>query len=552
MSFSLTQQNIQAAGRTLSQKNVNRLKIVFQEITSILIEAGVVDAETIQDLMKDSAEEAVESSSNPSEVAVAAESFSQQVSRVTWHDRLRSTIKIFIRRFSDIHNLSDAEYENEYGQDETRQQAMDSIVSDLSAILAQLGQQHPGPAENWRDRWNGYDAPYSPFMLSAESGDVKPVNYVRLAIQCDAVVSSVVAKRGRSKVSSKNRVPVTGVLFRINEPSEAVPAKGPGLPLYIPAEVAASIVNSVTGLPLDAHDNLSQHAEEEITGTMLSAEVRDKDFVVHGVLWPASKTSKVKKIAANAEKLGMSMTADAWGHEAEVDGTKVFWVDDLDLSGANILFSDCATYQKTRLLMAERRDPTAEPPTAIAANATTLIPQEQIDMDPELKQQLASIQSSLAAVGQLTQTVTSHTEAIAQIQQTLTPIAASVQTMDAERRAQMEAANATAQQEATQKTMQDVVAAALAGINAQVQEAVAAAVKAAVNPSRQPARLTTPLLANAAQQGQAATVSSEVMAIQLELAKLDGQLSGARGLAAQTAILDQRRALELQLHALQA
>jgi hypothetical protein len=551
MSFLLIQQNIQAAGRTLSQKNASRLKIAFREITSILIEAGLVDADTIQDLMEDSVEEAAESSTEPSEVAVAAESFPQQVNRVTWHDRLRSTIKIFIKRFSDIHNLSDAEYEDEYGNDETRQQAMDSIVSDLSTILAQLGQQHPGQAENWRDRWNGYDAPYSPFMLSAESGDAKPVNYVKLAIQCDAVVSNVAAKRSRNKESGKNRVPVTGVLFRIDEPSEAVPAKGPGLPLYIPAEVAASIVNTVTGLPLDAHDNLSQHAEEEITGAMLSAEVQGKDFVVHGVLWPASKTSKVKKIAANAEKLGMSMTADAWGHEAEVDGNKVFWVDDLDLSGANILFSDCATYQKTRLLMAERRDPTAELPTAIAANSTTIIPQEQIGMDPELKQQLALIQSSLASVGQLTQTVTSHSEAIAQIQQTLTPIAASVQAIDAERCAQQEAANATAQQKAAQETMQSVVAAALANINTQVQEAVTTAVKAAINPSRQPARLTTPLLANAAQQGQAATVSSEAMAIQLELAKLDGQLTGARGLAAQTAILDQRRALEMQLHALQ-
>lgn len=545
---------IEAAGKTLSRQNATKLTDAFRAIASILMDAGLIDAASLAPLLADTAE-LVEESADLSaaidaSVEVAADSFTAQVQRVTWHDRFKSSIKIFARRFADAHNLTDEEYQQEYGEDETRQQAISSIIGDLSTILTELSRSHPGPVANLRDRWQGYESPYSPFMLSAESGATTPVNRVTLAFQCEAAAEpvTVAAKRGRK--SPKNRSPITGVLFRVDEPSEAVPAKGPGMPLYVPQSVAASILNTIAGLPLDAHDNLSQHADEEIAGVMLSAELKDKDFVVHGYLWPASKSSKVRKIVANQERLGMSMTADAWGHEAEVDGKKVFWVDDIELNGANILFSDCATYQKTRLIVAEKQEPGSRDPTVIAASTTSETPnsnpsiplQDNIAMD-ELQKQLAAL-------------ATTVTDALAQVKTDYGVLAAAVNEIQAVRRAEQEAIAAASAQQSEEQRLSALIKAITEAVTTSVQastqttvnEAVGTAMARFVNPSRQPQRLTTPLLAGATQQ---TSISAEAMALQLAIARIDGELKNSNRMSDQIHLLDEKRSLEQQLLTMQ-
>ncbi|MFQ3629189.1 MAG: hypothetical protein SNJ81_16635 [Cyanobacteriota bacterium] len=315
------------------------------------------------------------------------------------------------------------------------------------------------------------------------------------------------------------------------------------MPLYVPREVAASIINTVAGLPLDAHDNLSQHADEEIAGVMLSAELKDQDFVVHGYLWPGSKSSKVSKIVANQERLGMSMTADAWGHEAEVDGQKVFWVDDIELGGANILFSDCATYQKTRLIVAEKQEPGNRDPSAIAA--ATNSPDPTFINQPEDKE-MDELQKQLAA---LTATVT---DAVSKLQAEIAAQGAKVDAIEADRKAEKEAIAAARLQEteaertaALVKTITEAVTTAVqASVQSTATEAVNSAMARFVNPSRQPQRITTPLLAGAAQQ---TSVSAEAMTLQLQIAQLSGELKASRSMSEQIRLLDEKRALEQQL-----
>lgn len=551
---------VQAAGKILSRQNAAKLTDAFRAIASVLINAGLTDAASLKQLMEDSVESAEEAADPPAAVDastdITAASFASQVQRITWHDRLKSTLKIFTRRFADAHNLTDQEYQQEYGDNETRQQAISSIIGDLSTILTEMSRSHPGPAEaeNVRDRLQGYEPPYSPFMLSAESGEEKPINKVTLAFQCEAAAEEIAAaKRGRRR-TPKNRAPITGVLFRVDEPSEAIPAKGPGMPLYVPKEVAASILNTVAGLPLDAHDNLSQHADEEIAGVMLSAELRGQDFVVHGYLWPGSKSSKVRKIVANQERLGMSMMADAWGHEAEVNGQKVFWVDDIELGGANILFSDCATYRKTRLIVAENQDPGGRDPTALDATLRSQIAASTDSPDPTSTTQpedrdMEELQKQLAA---LTTTVM---DAVGKLQAEVAAQSAKVAAIESELRKEQEAIAAAQSQQAEEqrtaalvKTITEAVSTALqASIQPTVKDVVGAEMSRFVNPSRQPRRITTPLLAGGGGQSQQTSVSAEAMALQLQIAQLSGELKASRSMADQIRLLDEKRALEQQL-----
>jgi hypothetical protein len=81
---------------------------------------------------------------------------------------------------------------------------------------------------------------------------------------------------------------------------------------------------------------------------MTSARIDDDDFWVTGVLWDYNQPDKVEAISAAQDHLGMSVNATAEGHPAEVDGRSVWQIDRLRILGANILFSEKATFKKTR------------------------------------------------------------------------------------------------------------------------------------------------------------------------------------------------------------
>lgn len=252
----------------------------------------------------------------------------------------------------------------------------------------------------------------------------------------------------------------------------------------------------------------------------------------------------------------MSMTADAWGHEAEVEGQKVFWVDDIELSGANILFSDCATYQKTRLIVAENvaenQDPGSRDPTALVPNLRSNIAASTDSLnflDPTSTTQseekaMDELQKQLAA---LTATVT---DAIGKLQAEVAAQGAKIEAMEADRRAEKEAIAAAKSQQAEEQRTAALIKSIVEEIRPTIQAAAAEAVNSGmsrfVNPSRQPQRITTPLLAGGAGQQQA-SVSAEALNLQLQIAQISGELKASHNMADQIRLLDEKRALEQQL-----
>jgi len=274
-----------------------------------------------------------------------------QVKRSTWHGRLETTLRIFKDQYTRLHLCPAPELARMVGAGVTRSDAIAQCRDDLFTLLAELGSDHPDAAENGES--------YSPyFQLSAVepkppavktpkeemAADLEDV--VELAIACEAIPI-----QARSAIAS-NRREFEGVLFRIDEPSECAPSVGPGLPLYIPRSVAESAVHSCSGLPLDADSSLSRHANHDIAGVMMAARIEGNDFIVSGYLYDWSRGEKVNTISANKDNLGMSMNASAVGREVDTNGQKVYWIDSLDLLGANILYAAKATYQKTRVLSA--------------------------------------------------------------------------------------------------------------------------------------------------------------------------------------------------------
>jgi len=228
-----------------------------------------------------------------------------------------------------------------------------------------------------------------------------------------------------ASVGDGNAHDIVGVLFRIDEPSESAPSMGSLLPLYVPAEVAAEAVATVNNKPIDVSDKLDRHSLPDIVGVMTGARVDGQDFLVEGKLWPYNQEERVKSILANKQILGMSMNAAAVGRETEVDGTRVFAISKLDILGANILYSERATYAKTRLVSAssagEETDNSGEYP-----------PTTDTEMDEDIKYQLNQLSSLIQEFG-------------SQIDSTddrVTQLSASVKELVEERQQQLQASHA--------------------------------------------------------------------------------------------------------------
>lgn len=156
--------------------------------------------------------------------------------------------------------------------------------------------------------------------------------------------------QARASGGGNNRA-LQGVMFRVNEPSEAIPNVGPGLPLYIPEEVARVAIEDFnrSPKPFDAHDSLTDHSLTTIVGVADRAELRGRDVVVKGWLFDFNQPTRVQHILANQKELGMSINASAAGHPSVVGGQQVWVVDKLHIYGANLLYAKRATYQQTRI-----------------------------------------------------------------------------------------------------------------------------------------------------------------------------------------------------------
>jgi hypothetical protein len=271
------------------------------------------------------------------EAEVQAGRFTDSLERRTWSSRLDTTIDIFKSYFGDLIRFPDAAIENNYNVKD-RPAAVAKILKELKTALTDIIESFPIVLRACNDADRGKE---EMMQLAAKEDNGEQVILEVVGLQLSA-----------QDPSKLNRRPMEGMLFPIDSPSEATPAVGPGLPLFVPRNVAMDLVSRVSGLPLDAHDSLAKHANKQIVGVINAASIEGNEFRVNGYLYDWSNPEMVSLIAANKASLGMSMNAMAKGSPRDVNGRKVFYVESLQLMGANILKSNKATFTGTNLISA--------------------------------------------------------------------------------------------------------------------------------------------------------------------------------------------------------
>lgn len=371
-------------------------------------------------------------------------------------------------------------------------------------------------AEEQSDKPVCEDAESEASSQDTEATDVEKLSF-SLELRCRGMIEE--------QIKDANKHPVRGVLFKIDRPSESAPMIGTGHPLYIPRKVAEEAVKKVAGLPLDAHDSLSTHANDQVVGVMVSAEIIGEDFVVQGHLWPYNNKNKVDLICSRQEDLGMSMNAYASGHIANLDGREVFWIDKLELLGANILFGAKATYKNTSLAASDTERLNA----IIAAEQETDMESNFVEM---ITDQFNKIQAS---VNQSFFEVNSQIDSISKIIRAQQSLLTEIQS---EREEIQASANEQLKNEQLRQGKEELLSS--------IQEMINETITQRINPSGQPRRLTSSRRTQTT-IAAATAVSPEKVELEKAIARLEGRLEAEHDLTQQLRLTDELRGLKEQL-----
>ena len=229
------------------------------------------------------------------------------------------------------------------------------------------------------------------------------------------------------------------------------------------------------------------------------------------------------------------MNAKAVGRKTNVDGQDVFYVESLELLGANILFSDKATFRKTKLqnhpiAAASNSIPSEESIQSESESITNSFQEPGGKMNP-IEVQLQAMSTTLTRMEE------QQSRAIEGLEHQVAQIQAEMATLQTERQRQIEEVQAS-QKAAFQEQQESAL---LEKIGALIDNKI----QKDRNPSGQPPRRTTPLVASAAPvvNGGIADLERQIIATQAKLDVLRQSPSGDRA---------QRIALAQELNTLKA
>jgi len=147
--------------------------------------------------------------------------------------------------------------------------------------------------------------------------------------------------------SHPNRMPFSGVLTRVDEPSTRPPHGAQGHRVLITGAVAEKVGPSVIGMAVDVSDDLSDHTLKKI-GVITGYAIDGHDFRVNGFLYGKDFPGVVDKLRQEKDQLGMSFEITEVAVEDEA--APVWALADFVFTGAAILRKTKAAYQLTSLV----------------------------------------------------------------------------------------------------------------------------------------------------------------------------------------------------------
>ncbi len=150
-----------------------------------------------------------------------------------------------------------------------------------------------------------------------------------------------------------NKVPFTGILTRIDEPSDNPLSGSKGKRVILPKDVAEKSLGSLLGMSIDFTDNLDGHDVKSKIGLITEANIKGNAIHISGYFYGADLPDEVKRIQAEKASLGFSYEAQAQVRSMNDDP---LIVKSCVFTGAAVLYKNKAAYTSTSLSAQMEKD----------------------------------------------------------------------------------------------------------------------------------------------------------------------------------------------------
>jgi hypothetical protein len=143
-----------------------------------------------------------------------------------------------------------------------------------------------------------------------------------------------------------NRMPFSGVLTRVDEPSDEPPGGAQGKRIYISTKVAESALPSLLGMAVDYVPGFAGHDRKNKIGIITSAVIEGSAVKIEGFFYAKDFPEECRQIKAEKGALGFSYECDVRILDLDADP----WVVEYCVfTGAAVLYKDLAAYRTTSL-----------------------------------------------------------------------------------------------------------------------------------------------------------------------------------------------------------
>ncbi|MFS2114320.1 DUF6582 domain-containing protein [Herbaspirillum frisingense] len=206
-----------------------------------------------------------------------------------------------------------------------------------------------------------------------------------------------------------NRMPFSGVLTRVDQPSDVAPGGSSGKRTILPKDVAEAAIPSLMGMAVDFTPGFDGHDRTSKIGIITGAEVEGDAVAIEGFFYAKDFPRECERIRAEKDALGFSYELDARIQDADAD----LWViEHCIFTGAAVLYKDLAAYTSTSLSASadEGLNMTPEELKALMAEALKPVTSQLEAQGKELAEIKAGKGASLA--GPIIDQVKPHVESL--------------------------------------------------------------------------------------------------------------------------------------------
>ena len=144
-----------------------------------------------------------------------------------------------------------------------------------------------------------------------------------------------------------NKMPFSGVLTKLDEPSDFAPGGAAGKRIIVTAEAAQKALESLLGMAVDFTPSFDGHDIKAKIGIITSAEIVGNEIRISGFVYAADFPETAELIQALKDVLGFSFEAQRL--YVEDPSADILTITELTFTGAAILRKDKAAYQTTSL-----------------------------------------------------------------------------------------------------------------------------------------------------------------------------------------------------------